>query len=71
MGRGCACQCPAVTKLAKEVGISTEDIELLRKDPEGFRQWKAERESKEKKPEFPKGVSTNPDRRERSNLKLK
>ena len=54
-----------VAKLAEEVGISTEDIELLRQDPEGFRQWKAERESKEKKPEFPERVSTNSKRREK------
>ncbi len=54
-----------VEQLAKEVGISTEDIELLRQDPEGFMQWKAERESIEKEPEFPRGVSTNPVRREK------
>ncbi len=53
-----------VAKLAKEVGISAEDIELLRQDPEGFRQWKAERESKEKKPKFPKRASANPERRQ-------
>ncbi len=54
-----------VAKLAEEVGISTEDIELLTKDPEGFRQWKAERELKEKKPEFPERVSANPERRKK------
>ncbi len=54
-----------VAKLAEEVGISTEDIELLTQDPEGFRQWKAERESKEKKPEFPERVSANPERRKK------
>ena len=53
----------AIARLAKEAGISTEDIELLRQDPEGFRQWRAERESKERKPEFPERVSVNPERR--------
>lgn len=54
----------AVARLAKEVGISTEDIELLRQDPEGFRQWKAERQSTERKPEFPERVSTDREHRE-------
>ncbi|MCY3682401.1 MAG: hypothetical protein OXH16_13450 [Gemmatimonadetes bacterium] len=54
-----------IAKLAEEVGISTEDIELLRQDPEGFRRWKAERELKEKKPEFPERVSTNSERRKK------
>lgn len=54
-----------VAKLAEEVGISTEDIELLTQDPEGFRLWKAERELKEKKPEFPERVSANPERRKK------
>lgn len=54
-----------VAKLAEEIGISTRDIELLRQDPEGFRQWKAERELKEKKPEFPERVSANPEYRKK------
>lgn len=54
-----------VAKLAEEVGISTGDIELLRQDPEGFRLWKAEREEKGKKPEFPERVSANLERREK------
>ena len=54
-----------VAKLAEEVGILTEDIELLTQDPEGFRLWKAERELKEKKPEFPERVSANLERRKK------
>lgn len=54
-----------VAKLAEEVGISTEDIELLRQDPEGFRQWKAERELDGKKATFPERNSADPDRRKK------
>ena len=54
-----------VAKLAEEVGISLEDIELLRQDPEGFRKWKAEKELKEKKETFPERSSANPERREK------
>ena len=54
-----------VAKLAEEVGISTEDIELLRQDPEGFRKWKAEKELKEKKETFPERSSADPERRKK------
>lgn len=52
----------ATAKLAEEVGIETEDIELLRKYPEDFQTWKIKLRER-KKPEFPEKSSINPGRR--------
>jgi hypothetical protein len=49
---------------AIELGVSLEDIELLRRHPEEFEQWKAAVLAKKEKPAFPTKISTNPDRRQ-------
>jgi len=49
---------------AIELGVSLEDIELLRRHPEEFEQWKAAVLAKKEKPAFPTRISTNPDRRQ-------
>ena len=54
-----------VAKLAEEAGLSIEDIELLKQDPEGFEEWKAERERKRKTAAFPEKVSANPEGRKK------
>ena len=53
-----------VAKLAEEVGIDLEDIELLRRHPEEFEHWKAVVLARKEKPAFPTRISTNPDRRQ-------
>ncbi len=52
-----------VTKLAKELGVDPGDIELLRRHPKEFEQWKATL-TKKKKPIFPQKISLNPERRQ-------
>jgi len=49
---------------ANELGVALEDIELLRRHPEEFEQWKAAVLAKKEKPAFPTRISTNPDRRQ-------
>jgi len=49
---------------AIELGVSLEDIELLRRHPEEFEQWKAAVLAKKEKPAFPTRISTNSDRRQ-------
>ena len=49
---------------AIELGVALEDIELLRRHPEEFEQWKAAVLAKKEKPAFPTRISTNPDRRQ-------
>ena len=53
-----------VAKLAEEAGIPTEDIDLLRRYPEEFSQWKAQMVAREEKPVFPTRTVTNPERRQ-------
>ncbi len=53
-----------VSKLAEEAGIPTEDIDLLRRYPEEFSQWKAQIVAREEKPVFPTRTITNPERRQ-------
>lgn len=53
-----------VAKLAEEAGIPTEDIDLLRRYPEEFSQWKAQIVAREEKPVFPTRTITNPERRQ-------
>ncbi len=49
---------------AIELGVALEDIELLRRHPEEFEQWKAAVLAKKEKPAFPTRISTNPGRRQ-------
>jgi len=53
-----------VAKLAEEAGIKVEDIELLRKHPEEFKQWKAEIAARFEKPIFPTKSVENRERRQ-------
>ena len=53
-----------VAKLAEEAGISREDIDLLRRYPEAFRQLKEQMVEREEKPVFPTRTVTNPERRQ-------
>lgn len=53
-----------VAKLAEEAGIPTEDIDLLRRYPEEFSQWKAQMVAREEKPVFPIRTVRNPERRQ-------
>jgi hypothetical protein len=53
-----------VTELAEQAGIPTEDIDLLKRYPEEFKQWKAQMVAPEEKPVFPKRTVTNPERRQ-------
>lgn len=53
-----------IAKLAEEAGIPTEDIDLLRKYPEEFGQWKAQMAERNEKPEFPTRTVKNPERRQ-------
>ncbi len=48
---------------ARELGVSLEDIELLRLHPEEFDQWKATISAQKQKPAFPERASSNPERR--------
>lgn len=50
-------------KHARELGVSLEDIELLRQHPEEFDQWKAAMSAQKQKPSFPERASSNPERR--------
>ncbi len=52
-----------VAKLAEKLGVDPEDIELLRRHPKEFEQWKATL-TKKKKPTFPQKISFNPERRQ-------
>lgn len=52
----------AAAKLAREIGIEEEDLEILRKHREDFQKWKASI-IKKVKPEFPERFSANPARR--------
>jgi len=54
----------SVAKLAEEAGIPTEDIDLLRKYPGEFAQWKAQIVARGEKPDFPTRRVTNPERRQ-------
>lgn len=49
---------------ASELDVALEDIELLRRHPEEFEQWKATILAKKEKPTFPTRISTNPERRQ-------
>jgi hypothetical protein len=51
-------------KLAEEAGIPAEDIDLLRKYPEEFNQWKAMVSAKKEDYIFPSRPSADPERRE-------
>lgn len=48
---------------ARELGVSLEDIELLRQNPEKFEKWKADISAQKQKPAFPERASSNPERR--------
>ena len=48
---------------ARELGVSLEDIELLRQNPEKFEKWKADISAENQKPTFPERASSNPERR--------
>ncbi|MEW5948997.1 MAG: hypothetical protein AB1711_06255 [Thermodesulfobacteriota bacterium] len=53
-----------VARFAEEVGIPTEDIDLLRKYPEEFSQWKAQMAARIENPEFPTRTVKNLERRQ-------
>jgi len=53
-----------IAKLSEEVGISSEDIDLLRRYPKEFSQWKAQVVARNEKPEFPTRSVANPIRRQ-------
>jgi len=53
----------AVSALAEEIGVTAEDIELLKRYPEEFEQWKADRALQNQKPTFPERPTANPERR--------
>ena len=53
-----------VAKLAEELGIPSEDIELLKKHPEEFQEWKATIAAKKEKPAFPIKTVSNSERRQ-------
>lgn len=48
---------------ARELGVSLEDIDLLRLHPEEFNQWKTGISDQKQKPAFPERASSNPERR--------
>ncbi|MBW1677796.1 MAG: hypothetical protein JRJ79_14625 [Deltaproteobacteria bacterium] len=48
---------------AERLGVSLEDIELVKQHREEFEQWKSDL-AKREKPAFPTRISTNPDRRQ-------
>ena len=52
-----------VKKLAGEVGITEEDIKLVRQNPKDFQEWKAALSAQKLKPAFPERSSSNLDRR--------
>ena len=58
-----------VAKLAEEVGVSEEDIVLLKQHPEEFKKWKDTITAKKEKPEFPTRAVTNSGRRQEKLLK--
>lgn len=53
-----------VSKLAEEAGIPVEDIDLLRRFPEEFSNWKAQMAERNERPVFPIRTVSNPDRRQ-------
>lgn len=53
-----------VAKLAEEVGVEIEDIELIRQNSEEFNNWKESIKS-EAKPSFPTRVGRDPERRQK------
>jgi len=48
---------------ARELGVSLEDIELMKEHSEEFNQWKATISAQKQKPAFPERASSNPERR--------
>lgn len=53
-----------VAKLAEEAGISSDDINFVRDNPEEFKQWKAALAALKERPTFPTRPVANPERRE-------
>ena len=53
-----------VAELAKEAGVTAEDVELLRLYPEEFQQWKETISARKRTPTFPERTSSKPERRE-------
>jgi len=53
-----------VAKLALEAGVPPEDIELLKRYPEEFQEWKATISAKMEKPVFPARASSSSERRQ-------
>ncbi|MBC8392408.1 MAG: hypothetical protein H8E17_07580 [Deltaproteobacteria bacterium] len=53
-----------VAKLAEAAGIPIEDIDLLKRYPEEFSQWKAQVAAQNERPEFPTRTVRNPERRQ-------
>ena len=53
-----------VAKLAKQVGVPVEDIELLKQHPGEFQEWKATLTAKTERPDFPTRLVLDPERRE-------
>jgi len=53
-----------VSKLAEEAGIPVEDIDLLRRFPEEFSNWKAQMAERNERPVFPIRTVSNPERRQ-------
>lgn len=48
---------------ARELGVSLDDIDLLRQHPEEFGQWKVAISAQKQKPAFPERAFSNPERR--------
>ena len=53
-----------VTKLSEAVGLPAEDIELLKRYPKEFQQWKENMSANKQKPAFPERSSSNSERRQ-------
>lgn len=49
---------------AKKLGVSLEDVEIIKKNPDQFEQWKAAMNTRKEKPEFPSRSLPNPERRQ-------
>ena len=49
---------------AKKLGVSLEDVEMIKKNPDQFEQWKAAMNTRKDPPEFPSRSAPNPERRQ-------
>jgi len=54
----------SAAKLAEEVGVELEDLDIMKQYPEEFNQWKNSIRNKSYNNEFPEKKSSNPERRQ-------